>query len=142
MKKSLFIFLVIVSQNLFSQTDQIKTLIKKISASDSVFFVVNTSGCFNGGVQEYKLVKQKSGGRKVIYLNNGKLVSKGITSKQYMAFVKKYQVSALKFTEDKNPTCTLVTDFELTNKKMISKFTNGTCENEFNPEPFLTEMLK
>lgn len=134
------IILVLFSVKLFSQSNN--DFYKKINKADTVVFTVETSGCFNAGVTVYKFCKQKNGNRKLIFTTDNKLQIKIMSSKKFALFLKKYKTSESHFSSDKPPTCTLTTDFELSDKKADSKFKNGTCENDYNPEAYLLELIK
>jgi len=142
MKAMVQIFLLLLPFFLFSQSHSKPDLIKKISAADTVSFIVTTSGCFDAGTTVYKLVKKKKQ-RWVILVKNTGVETKKITAKDYERFIKNYRDSFTKFSNmpEGNPTCTMTTEFELKDGKQASKFTNTSCEAEFNPEEFLKKLI-
>ena len=141
MKHLLQIAFLLFSSPFFSQTNS--KVIKQISTADSVVFIAKSSGCFNAGTTTYKFVKQKNKEHKVIYSVEKLQVVKKISAKNYEAFLKRFEVSAERFKDpDEKKSCTTISDFELKDKKQLVKFTNGTCQPEFNPEEFLLQLLK
>lgn len=139
--KAFFIMLFFYCSAMCGQNKKVSD-IHTISKSDSVFFTVNTSGCFNSGAVVYVIIKSKKNSRKIIFEKEGKRFSKEITSKKFKVFLDNYEKSMQRFSSDTPSTCTLVTDFELSNGKAKVTFTNGTCQNEFNPELTLENLLK
>lgn len=126
---------------LFAQTNKISQVVI-ISRSDSVYFTVNTSGCFYAGSITYLFTKNKTGGRTITFEKETKHYSKNISPKLYKKFIDHYQKSWTKFSKDLPPTCTLITEFDLSNQKSNMGFKNVTCENDYNPEFFLESILK
>ena len=142
MKSSLNIFLFFFSCVVFSQTQAKTDKIKQISSSDTVVFIVKTSGCFNAETIVYKLAKQKNKERLVIFIRNGKAEAKKLNAKDYGTFISCFKKSEKKFSETGDGPCTMRTEFELKNKKHSSRFTNTTCEAEFNPGDLLDQLMK
>lgn len=110
--------------------------------ADTVYFVAETSGCFDAGSKTYQFCKMKNGDRNIIVTENNLHLSKSIHSKQFKLFINRFARSAEHFKDEKNPTCTLTTDFYLSGNKEKIAFKNGTCENDYNPELFLLELIK
>lgn len=131
----------------FSQGISSNKLISIISKADTVYFTADNSGCFHAYVLEVKMCKQKSGERKLIMKTDTGLVQKKLSAKNYSAFIKNYQASVNHFMKVEKQTCTSITEFDLMNKTAngrhnSSKFKNTSCEAEFNPELFLSQLLK
>lgn len=136
------ILLVFLTANLFSQTSLGKEVVNNIAGSRTVYFTVSTTGCFNAGVKTYTVTALKNKNRKVSYSDQNKTVTKVITSKNYKLFIDRFAASYQKFSEDIQQTCTLTTEFELSNKKEKLNFTNNICDNDFHPENYLMELIK
>ena len=131
----------------FSQGISSNKLIAIISKADTVYFAADNSGCFHAYVLEVKMCKQKSGERKLIMKTDTGLVEKKLSAKNYSAFIKNYQASVNHFSKADKQKCTSVTEFDLMNKTKngaynSSKFKNTSCEAEFNPELFLSQLLR
>jgi hypothetical protein len=128
---------------LFSQTPKPDKL-KQISAADSVFFTVKTSGCFDAGTLLYTLVKLKNNERFVLLKKDSILQKKKLTAKNYDVFVYRFRQSAqrFKYADENDKKCTLTTSFMISDKKQSLDFTNTSCEAEFNPEELLKQLMK
>ena len=141
MKCGIQIILLLFSLFSFSQTDPIS----KIGKASTVSFVSDNSGCFGGEIIEYKLVKTKNGGRTVtIIKKDGKAEIKKLSSKNYAGFVSNFRASYNKFKDPESvkQTCTSVSLFFLSDSKNKIKFSNVTCEAEYNPEMFLQNLFR
>lgn len=136
----LTILLVLFTVKLFSQSE--KEVLKKLEKADSLFFTVNTSGCFDSGEKTYKFKRLKNGSRQVNFFSENKQQTRKISSKKFKLFLKNYWGAYNHFNNDKPPTCTLTMDFDLSDKANKLSFKNGTCENSYNPEMYLIELLK
>lgn len=136
------IIFILFSFSCLSQKKAKPDIIKQISTADTVVFIVKTSGCFDAGTTTYKLAKQKNKDRVVVYGRGKGIETKKIPAKDYETFVNNFKVSEKKFSTMDTGLCTLITEFELSAKKQSSKFTNRTCEAEFNPEEVLKQLMK
>lgn len=136
------ILFVLLSANLFSQTSSNRDVLNKIAGSSTVYFTVSTSGCFNAGSKTYTITVLKNKSRKIVYTDQDKTITKVISAKNYKLFMDRFAASLHKFSEDIKQTCTLTTEFELSNKKQKLNFTNTTCDNNFHPENYLMELIK
>jgi len=144
MKYFIQTILLLFSFTSFPQSKTKPDVIKQISVADTVIFIADNSGCFNSYIGVFKFCKQRSGGRKLIYKTDGTWITKNITAKSYAAFIGKYRSSTNHFKniDTDKPTCTSTVEFELSDKKRVSKFKNTSCEAEYNPELFLMELIK
>ena len=147
MKYTLNTLLLLVSFNVFSQDKSISKLIILISKADTVYFVADISGCFHAYVLEVKMCKQKSGDRKLIMKTDSGLVEKKLSVKKYNQFIANYKTSTNYFIKSPKQTCTSVTEFDLWCKTKSgsvngSKFKNGSCKAEYNPELFLMGLIR
>jgi hypothetical protein len=147
MRFSISLILFFVSIQSFSQNKLIAKSISLISKADTVYFIADNSGCFNAYILEVKMCKQKSGNRKLILKTEKSLEEKTLSSKNYKAFIKKYETSVNHFIGIDNGKCTSTTEFDLYCKHSKDKITtvkykNTTCEAAFNPELFLQELLR
>jgi hypothetical protein len=75
------------------------------------------------------------------------LVEKRLSAKKYNQFISNYKTSTNYFIKSPEQTCTSVTEFDLYCKTKSgstngSKFKNGNCKAEYNPELFLQELLR
>lgn len=139
--------LLLVSINVFSQDKSVSRLITQISKADTVYFVADNSGCFHAYVLEVKMCKQKSGDRKLIMKTDSGLVEKKLSVKKYEQFITNYKASTNYFIKTPKQTCTSVTEFDLWCKTKSgsingSKFKNGNCKAEYNPELFLMDLIR
>lgn len=138
MKHLLQIIFLFFAFPIFSQTS-----ISKISSDATVVFTAETSGCFNAGTNTYKFVKQKNGDRKVSCTIAKVNSTKKLSVKKYEAFIKRFEESAKRFSDpDEKQLCTTTATFEMSSKKGNSKFVNGSCQPEFDPENLLMQLLK
>ncbi len=147
MKYKLAITFLFASFSFFSQTISTDKLITLISKADTVHFVADNSGCFHAYVLEVKMIKQKSGDRKLIMKTDTGLVEKKLSAKKYKAFIDNYKTSTKYFTKNNKQTCTSLTEFDLycftkSGSMNGSKFKNLNCDAKYNPEMLLAQLLK
>lgn len=121
-----------------------QTVIQQISKADTVFFTVTTSGCFNAGTTSYLLIKNKFKTRKVNCTKIKNEFCKKLSAKNYSAFIKHYADCSEQYknASAENQTCTMSTEFSLSDKKKTLTFTNNNCKAEFNPEETLLKLIK
>lgn len=112
------------------------------SQGDTVIFITRLSGCFNAYTHTYTFVKQKNNDRLLSYKKDSSMVTKLLSARQYEEFVADFKKSYEHFTSRaaKN-TCTTVSFFELKGKASQAKFTNGACNDTYQPERFLMGFL-
>ena len=147
MKFILNTIFLLASFNFFSQDKSFAKVITAISKADTVYFTADNSGCFHAYVLEVKMCKKKSGDRKLIMKTDTGLVEKMLPLKKYNQFIANYKTSTNHFIKSPKQTCTSVSEFDLWSKTKNgsingSKFKNGSCEAEYNPEMYLSQLLK
>lgn len=147
MKYRLIAILFFISGFSFSQNISVNKLITLISKADTVHFVADNSGCFHAYILEVRMCKLKSGDRKLIMKTDTGMVEKKLSAKKYKLFIEKYIASSNHFSKVNKQMCTSVTAFDLycyTKKGSTngSKFNNTSCEAEYNPEMFLSQLLR
>lgn len=142
MKYFIFSIIFLFSLVSFSQNKSFSKIISLTSKADTVYFVADNSGCFNSYVLTVKMCKQKLGDRKLIMTSKMGTEEKNISAKNYKAFIKNFETSVQHFIKVGQGKCTSISKFELMNKNKngslnSTKFSNSTCEAEYNPEMFL-----
>jgi len=147
MKYRLIAILFFISGFSFSQSISVNKLITLISKADTVHFIADNSGCFHAYVLEVRMCKLKSGDRKLIMKTDTGLVEKKLSAKKYQAFINIYKTSTNYFIKNNKQTCTSTTEFDLYCKTKSgstngSKFKNLNCDAKYNPEMYLSQLLK
>ncbi len=132
----------LLTAHAFAQTKTKHSPVSSASLGDTVVFTARLSGCFNAYTHTYTFVKQKNNDRLLSYKKDSAMVTKLLSARQYDEFVADFKKSYEHFTSRaaKN-TCTTVSFFELKGKASHARFTNGACNDAYQPERFLMGFL-
>lgn len=99
-------------------------------------------GCFHGLENKYVIRKGFFGACKMTAFIDTKNYSRKISTKQVQAFLDNFTASITHFNEDINQSCTSTSEYYLEIGTEKLNFTNVTCEQEFNPENLLSDLIR